>query len=864
MMDWRRNRMLWLVLLGMLAASLTYQVRLTKDVLEFLFWPAEQVNEPFRMQNFSPVIEEPAPEAIAAGLRRQDVIVAVNGLPLSGSAVLFTELNRARTGDDLKVRVRHAGQSQETEHTIHLKMAVARWPAETERMLFGVVLGLAMPWLCLVVGYWVAFLRPRDRLAWFLLGLMLGFSTLIRFGNLAGWQDWIRPLALAYRAVTNGCWGISMLLFGLYFPEPFSFERRFWWIKWTLICPLLLFAGCDTYLVVAAAHDYTLAAPLQHLIRPYRPLVLILLLCSICVFLIAMFLKRRMAQTSDARRRLNLLYFGTASAIMPALALAVYALLRGPRAIQRMPGWLQLPPFLLLILFPLTLAYVILVERAMDVRLVIRQGLRYTLARHGVRVLQTLISIGVAISAVALALDPVTNRVEEIATIVFGVALIILVRFFAERVGLWLDRKFFREAYNAEHILSQLSEDVRTMVEAGPVLQTVARRISDSLHATHVAFLTLSNGSYKPVYALGFDHSPEVTFPTGGELITELRRRNEPLRVYYDDPDSWIYREDGLDEEDRTRLRRLDAQLLLPLSIKDRLLGFIVLGPKKAEAPYSRLDLQLLRSVASQTALALENSHLTEAVAAEVAKRERLNRELEIAREVQQRLFPQNPPEISGLEYDGYCRPAEGVAGDYYDFFALPDGRLGFAIGDVSGKGVPASLLMASLQASLRGLAINGSNDLAGLMGNLNRLTYDTTAASRYATLLYAEYEPATRQFAYVNAGHNPPLLLRGADVVRLTTGGPVIGALPDLTYAQGNLVLEPGDILVGYTDGITEARNPGEEEWGEERLAELTRACAHLSAREMIQRILESVDTFAAGTPQYDDMTLVVLKLPA
>src|SRR5947209_1502079 len=163
---------------------------------------------------------------------------------------------------------------------------------------------------------------------------------------------------------------------------------------------------------------------------------------------------------------------------------------------------------------------------------------------------------------------------------------------------------------------------------------------------------------------------------------------------------------------------------------------------------------------AAQTALALEVARLTTAIGREMAQRERLNRELEIAREVQEHLFPQRLPKVPDLDYCGCCRPAREVGGDYYDFLELPNGKLGIAIGDVSGKGVGAALMMASLEASLRGQASLG-HDLAELMKRVNSLVYQASSANRYATLFYAEYDPRSRQLSYVNAGHNPPVILR-------------------------------------------------------------------------------------------------------
>lgn len=198
---------------------------------------------------------------------------------------------------------------------------------------------------------------------------------------------------------------------------------------------------------------------------------------------------------------------------------------------------------------------------------------------------------------------------------------------------------------------------------------------------------------------------------------------------------------------------------------------------------------------------------LTAEVATQVAEREKRQRELEIAREVQQRLFPQEGPSVPGLEYAGACRPALEVGGDYYDFLALSPTEIGIAIGDVSGKGIPAALLMATLRAFLRGQTIGSGQNVAEMMGNLHKLVYESSAANRYATFFFGRYNSNTRVLTYVNAGHNAPMVFRGCagqppDVIRLDTGGPVIGQLPACGYELGTVALEQGDVLVAFTDG--------------------------------------------------------------
>jgi sigma-B regulation protein RsbU (phosphoserine phosphatase) len=317
------------------------------------------------------------------------------------------------------------------------------------------------------------------------------------------------------------------------------------------------------------------------------------------------------------------------------------------------------------------------------------------------------------------------------------------------------------------------------------------------------------------------------------------------------------------------RLRHLVASALRNNRDKERLAPYLITWHEIETDEFAKRAIAAaLNGVktdsAAQTALAQEVARLTTAIGREMAQRERLNRELEIAREVQEHLFPQRLPTVVGLDYCGQCWPAREVGGDYYDFLGLPDGRLGIAIGDVSGKGVGAALMMASLEASLRALA-SVIDDPAELMDRVNTLVYQASTANRYATLFYAQYDPANRLLSYVNAGHNPPMVLRNCSgscqVLRLETGGPVIGLLPH-RYQGGVFAHEAGDLVVLFTDGVSESMNVRYEEWGEERLIEFVKTCRGLPVVEGMRRILAAAQAFAAGAPQHDDMTLVVLRM--
>jgi serine phosphatase RsbU (regulator of sigma subunit) len=241
-------------------------------------------------------------------------------------------------------------------------------------------------------------------------------------------------------------------------------------------------------------------------------------------------------------------------------------------------------------------------------------------------------------------------------------------------------------------------------------------------------------------------------------------------------------------------------------------------------------------------------------------------RDLEGAKDVQQAFFPPQSFSIPCLASETFYQPARGIGGDYYDFLSLSGGRWGIAIGDVSGKGIGAALLMASLQASLRAQALHPHLDLTTLIGDVNRLVHESSPAAFFASLFYAEYEPASRMLQYVNAGHNPPIIVRPrtqcCELFHLRAEAVPIGVYSEAPFKATQFQLAKDDILVAYTDGITEAANTAGQLWGVERLESLLRSCSRMVPGEIVERILAEVSDFANGEPQRDDVTLVVMKV--
>lgn len=855
----RNPKLLYILLVILFAWALTAQVAWSWHAIEHQAHRNENLDPPFIREDGSTQIRV-VPRAYAdSGLQKGDEIVALDGEAIGGERQFSLLPSRLHPGTLFTVSIRRIvnGVASRIDIPIHMKNrraeTVGGWAAI-------ITLGSLFPLSCLLVGFYIAFARPTDPLAWITMAMLATFGHIGAPGDqLALWSP-LREMLLVYQPVTQ-TWPLWMLLFAFFFPVPFDYAQRHRWIYWVLAIPAIVVCVLDIYINLVGDRSLTAAAPAANLFHHLETGFFVLFSVYVSGFFALLATKKHLLPTNDARRRMNVMIVGCTLSLLPIFPV----FLSNNGYIPRLPGWFLTVGLFMLLCFPVTMAYVIVVQQAMDVRMVVRTGVQYAIASNGLKIVRIALLVFLVVLTSKLATES-NHQSQAIIIAAAGTALIFGLRSLAERASRWMDRKFFREVYDAEIILTELSSSVASMRDVRMLTETVARRIASSLHVEKVAVLLDRSGKFQPVYAMGYNGGLSAEFPRSASTIRLLRQMgSSPSKVHFDDPQSWVH---GAPPSEQTVLQQLGAEVLLPVTLKSRMLGLVSLGPKRSEAPYSRLDLQLLGAVASQTGLALENAELTENIRREVAQRERLDRELEIAREVQQRLFPQTLPVVQGLDFAGYCRPALGVGGDYYDFIRLPDQCLGVAIGDVSGKGIAAALMMASLQASLRGQTIKPCSSLSEMIGNINKLVYDASAANRYATFFYAQYNPATRLLYYVNAGHNPPFVCRrnGAagtcEFHRLESGGTVVGLFAEFAYQEGVLELHPGDLFVGFTDGISEAMDGKDDEFGEDRMMETIRQCEARSAAEIVTCLLDQVDSFTAGAPQHDDMTLVVMRL--
>jgi sigma-B regulation protein RsbU (phosphoserine phosphatase) len=324
---------------------------------------------------------------------------------------------------------------------------------------------------------------------------------------------------------------------------------------------------------------------------------------------------------------------------------------------------------------------------------------------------------------------------------------------------------------------------------------------------------------------------------------------------------SILVRDAQLDDAFKGRMsiveQKVHTMMAVPLQAKDRIIGLIYLDSPFILREFTKDDLSLLTVMANVAAIRIENARLAEVEAVERI----MKRDLDQAADIQGRMLPDHAPNVPGAELAGFNLPCRTVGGDYYDFFPYPDGKVGLTLGDVSGKGMPASLMMAELHARVQVLA-EDPGDLGPFLVRLNKATSAKCPSNRFVTFFFCVLDPATGELSYANAGHNPPILVRADGTAEmLEGGGPVLGILSTAPYSEMHAQLDHGDMLVLYSDGVTEANNEAFDEFDEERFIDVLKQHRHQPATAIVEAVTRALTEFCAGAPQADDITLAVAK---
>ena len=409
-----------------------------------------------------------------------------------------------------------------------------------------------------------------------------------------------------------------------------------------------------------------------------------------------------------------------------------------------------------------------------------------------------------------------------------------------------------RKAIDELSILNDLARVIGSTMSLDVVIENIVKRSIGAIHSEQGVITLVDQQSHDTaktlVRAVG-DSREHESYHINQSLVGWMHLNKKPI-VLNDPKNDERFHGVKWDES-------IHSLLSVPMMAKGALIGLLTVYNKKDGKTFTDDDQRLLSIIAAQSAQVVDNARLYEEEKALHAMKE----EVRLAVRIQSELLPKTPPSIAGYEIAGKTLPAKDVGGDYYDFIPIDDHRWAICLGDVTGKGLPASLLMANLQATLRGQTLHDISPKECLR-RANTLLYRSTTSDKFATLFYGILDSAQHALCFSNAGHDNPFLFRqNGETIRLKTGGIVLSIFEKFEYDEEVIALNPNDVLVVYSDGITEAMNSTLEQFGEKRLMELLMEHKNLPASELIEKIYAIVKQHAGSFPQSDDMTMLVLK---
>jgi phosphoserine phosphatase RsbU/P len=822
----------------------------------------------------------PQSPAGQAGLRPGDRILAIDGQELKTLRPFYESIIVGQN-DTVELGVQDATSPAGVRST--MVVLRGREPTPMRMTRLEQILDLPMNYFpigFLIVGVAVLLLRRDDRYAWLLALLCGGF---VAGGPLfeGAIPAHLRGFAVAYKSIMAWLCAAFYYYFFAVFPGRSPLDRKVPWLKNVFVAAVLIATvpmglGCligggtlPLYLHTqwpgwatltwALTGQSGLPVPAS---QGWPSSVLIffgVFLSGTTLGLASLITNNFQAADAQIRRKAHVMLWGTVISVTPTVLVLATTMIGGVRAVP-MAAW-QACILLLSFVFPLSFAYAVVKHRVLEIPVLLKRSARYLMVKQGF----LLVTMLVTITVIWLFVNAYTRliRVSNESALPLGILAGVVIGMIAVRVNLYmrrtvtqrLDRAFFRSAYDAQQVLESLANNSRKATDRHQLTELLQSEIIQALHPTSVSVYLKTNGGGLNLQRGGPDSGLLPILDPDLPLLRDLARRAGPSEPSAEqvgaDPASSVF---GC----------MQPECLVPLlAVDGHLTGIVALGSRLSEEPYSREDKRLLASVASQAGLALESIRLGEQIAERIEGERRAARDMEIAKQVQGRLFPQKLPQLPTLEYTGRCMQARQVGGDYYDFLNLGVGRMGIVLADIVGKGIAGALLMANLQADVRSQCAIASQNLPQFLKSVNQAFYESTDEGSYATLFFGDYQDSTRRLSFANCGHNPPFLVHSNGTVeRLAATATVLGLFEKWEACPCEVEIAAGDVLVIYTDGITEANNSSGEEFGENRLLEIIRAHLALPVSSILDAIVSATLEFSGGeSGMRDDLTLIVAR---
>ena len=694
-------------------------------------------------------------------------------------------------------------------------------------------------------------------------GLLAGLRLAIRVSAPAGTE--IYDQAIDQFAPLWEFFFPTLLVFTLLYPTELPILKRYGWIPEALYVPyvfhlVLVFLGSvsnETFFLTALADRAGWAGTVLTPIRVglsllYDAHLVLFSLVNLVVIAITqtiLLVRSRRVRNPRLRQQTWVIFAGLSiSLVCYSVGVAV------PDIMDLGEPWTSFRVPLLLVALAAgggSIGLAIIRYRFLDAQFLMRRSLAFIVIASGLAGLYFLL-----VDRLDAFLTRFTGLDIRLVEPVLLVAALVLLQPLATRLEEVVSRIVLRDRREGRRVLEELSQDVVTLMDLDRLGQRLTHALFESMVVDGAVLLArrVPGADFERVAVAGFGER----VPQWNRLIENLPGLNgargvlgvRQIEVLSSSPESAALAEAA---------REIPLELIMPLSHGDEMLGLLGLGPKATRTRFGAEDYLLLTTLGNQTAAAIRNTHLLE----QNLRRAAIEEDLAMARKIQFSYLPHATPITSTCETAARNIPSREVGGDYFDFLEM-DGKLLFVTADVVGKGMPAALMMSMLQASLRTMA-GEPRTLTEIAIKLNHLILQSREGGRFATVFLGHFDPATRWLSFSNAGHNPPCLVRaGGKVEWLHDGGLLLGAFEDPRAREGRVRLEPGDRLLLYTDGITEAPAPSGEFFGEERLAEVLQAQPpDASAEVLVDAVLHAVRQFLASGEPTDDMTVVALRVP-
>ncbi|MCK4836668.1 MAG: SpoIIE family protein phosphatase [Candidatus Aminicenantes bacterium] len=588
---------------------------------------------------------------------------------------------------------------------------------------------------------------------------------------------------------------------------------------------------------------------ITHILYPSSNIsTLILLFTAVVYILLGIWILARASKRSSSvlqKRQLRLILFGLKfgglSIVSGWMSLFIFALLT---KWQIFLSWIVFPYFLLShiggLIIPFTFLNSFFHKKLLETENALKRKVRYIIATI------ILFLSYICVSYIIGKLIIENFHLQDPSLIIIFV-LLIATTFYPlnNRIQIWLERKFYPEKTKYREALKDFVRELTGAIEGVYLLEKLSNWIERVMRIRPVT-----------AFAIGRGVDQKIPFHPGRKNSVTKRIKDGSNFFWDEIIDENEYQ---INQEEKRWAQKNGVSITIPMISYGKLVGVLNVGQKSNKEDFSGADLEIIKEASVHTAIALQNIILQ----AESLEKKRLDKELQVARDIQAQLFPQEIPRIKGLQVYGKMRPCFEVGGDYFDMILIDENKMVLAVGDVSGKGAGAALLMANLQAGLRS-ALRFSRSLPDILFEINNIVNQNTNSAQFITFFVGIWDYLSQTFQYVNAGHNPPLLLKSdeQEVNLLSPTGMVLGVLPDVEFSSEQVKLFPGDVLAIYTDGIEETFNPQQEEFGVERITQILVRDKHLDPEKITDNLFRKVEEFSEGTPTHDDSTIIIAKV--